>query len=352
LALWSLDRIAIMDLAIPLTDHPPSIDGQALDSAWDAAVPARLRLGNGANLPGGATEVHLRALRDDQRLYLLCEWDDPTRSQKHVPLLKTEAGWRILQTAYRRADENVYYEDKFALMLAVSDPLAALTAIHLGPHPLAGQPGAPGGRGLHYTQGRRILDVWHWKSVRNGAEHQADDNFFSAPLPAPAATPRQFDPDSGAWFPRYTAGYRKDPPGTFAGYNMNWENFTEGVATPLRLPDDARDLAALADATATAHGSDPGSWWLEFNDTHPFAQGEDNLPVGTLLPSVLSTGKLTGDRGDIQARGRWARGRWTLELREATENKLPSFWSNLYIPFWKILGSADSLFVFLHLFFC
>jgi hypothetical protein len=316
LAAMAADRLLLQGLVLARTETPPVLDGRADEAPWAQAPAVRLRLGNGANLPGGETVVTLRGLHDGERVYLFCEWTDPTHSIQHVPLRKTEQGWRILQTAYRTDDENRWYEDKLALMLAPANPLAAMASVHLGARPLAGEPGAPGGRGLHYTTDGRILDVWHWKSVRNGAQRQADDNFFGPPLPAPAETPRRRDPDSGAWLPRYTGGYRKDPPGTYSGFEMNWEYFDEGPVMPLRLPEDPRDLAAAAggrgvDAAPFGNGVPA---WIEFNDTRPYAAGADPLPVGSLLPSVLPTGRLTGDRGDISARGRWADGRWYLEL--------------------------------------
>jgi hypothetical protein len=314
LGLVAADRLALATLTVAWTERAPVLDGRFDDPAWDEARPVQLRLGNGANLPGGETSVQVRALHDGERVYFLVEWTDPTRSQKHVPLHKTPEGWRILQTAYRKADENRYYEDKLALMLSPGDPLAALASIHLGERPLDGQPGAPGGRGLHYTSDGAILDVWHWKSVRNGAQHQADDNFFGPPLPAPAETPRRRDPDSGAWFPRYTGGYRKDPPGTFSGFEMNWEYFSEDLTQPLRLPEDQRDLAQLDPVDLSPEVSDAGRWWIELNDTRPYADGPDDLPAGSVLPNVLPTGRLTGDRGDIRARGSWIDGRWHLEL--------------------------------------
>jgi hypothetical protein len=332
LALIGANGLALPALALSRTDQAPILDGRAEDPVWQQARPARLRLANGANLPGGATDVTLRGLHDGERVYLLVEWTDPTRSAKHVPLLKTEDGWRILQTAYRDAAEDDYYEDKLALMLAPSNPLAALASIHLGSQPLAGQPGAPGGRGLHYTTDGSVLDVWHWKSVRHDNQRQADDNFFGPPLPAPDETPRRRDPDSGAWLPRYTAGYRKDPPGTYSGYEMNWEFFAEGPMLPLRLPDDPREVgvpdpAALAPGASDDPNGPGGSLvvngWIEHNDTRPYADGPDELPVGTLLPSVLATGRLAGDRGHIAARGRWSDGRWTLELSRALDTGSP-----------------------------
>lgn len=314
----AMDRLLVHTLIVQQTAIAPTLDGRPDDAVWNAAPAVKLRLANGANLPGGETDVVIRALHDGERVYLLCEWTDPTQSAAHVPLLKTEQGWRIMQTAYLEADENLYYEDKLALMLASANPIAALQSVHLGARPLQGEPGAPGGRGLHYTTDGSILDIWHWKSVRNAAQRQADDNFFGPPLPAPSETPRVRDPDSGAWLPRYTAGYRKDPPASFSGYEMNWEFFDENWVLPLRLPDDPRDLAgARTTMVAISPDAVPGdstTGWIEFNDTHAYADGADTLPVGTVLPSVLPTGQLTGDRGDIRARGRWSDGRWHLEL--------------------------------------
>jgi hypothetical protein len=159
--------------------------------------------------------------------------------------------------------------------------------------------------------------------VRNANQRQADDNFFGPPLPAPAETPRRRDPDSGAWIPRYMAGYRKDPPGTYSGFEMNWEFFDEGEILPLRLPDDPRDAVAPTPIALAADASDTGpnrfDGWIEFNDPRPYAAGLDDLPVGTLLPSVLPTGRLKGDRGDIAARGTWSDGVWRLELSRALD---------------------------------
>ncbi len=318
MAAVAADRLLPQQLVLEHTDVPPQLDGVGDDPAWQRTQPVRLRLARGANLPGGASELALRGLHDGERVWFLCEWTDPTLSSKHVPLVKTAQGWRILQSAYRDADENRYYEDKLALMLAPAKPWAALASVHLGTRPLRGEPGSPGGRGLHYTTDGGILDLWHWKSVRNAAEHQADDNFFGPPLPAPEETARVRDPDSGAWLPRYTAGYRKDPPGTYSGYEMNWEFFDEGRVLPLRLPDDPRDLPPAQRLDLRPDASDAGvprmTGWIEYNDTRPYADGPDDLPLGTLLPSVLPTGPLGGDRGDIRARGRWSDGRWHLEL--------------------------------------
>src|SRR3546814_14901715 len=94
----------------------------------------------------------------------------------------------------------------------------------LGPQPLAGRPGGPNERGLHYTTDGSLVDVWHWKSVRTGPLEQFDDDHFGPPL-AP--------PDNPAT--RYTAGYTQDPK-TAGGSTMNWEKFDEANVQPRWLP--------------------------------------------------------------------------------------------------------------------
>src|SRR3546814_11133392 len=70
-------------------------------------------------------------------------------------------------------------------MLSRDSHLAALNTSHLGPQPLAGRPGGPNERGLHYTTDGSLVDVWHWKSVRTGPLEQFDDDHFGPPLAPP-----------------------------------------------------------------------------------------------------------------------------------------------------------------------
>src|SRR3546814_1951851 len=114
---WSSDvcssDLTLQALELAKTDAPPRLDGKADDEAWRAATAATVETHNGQNLPQGSTPVRVRGLHDGEFAYLLFEWPDATRSQKHLPLQKTESGWRVLQSDYARQDENVFYEDKF-----------------------------------------------------------------------------------------------------------------------------------------------------------------------------------------------------------------------------------------------
>ena len=289
-------------LWITAIDISPQIDGNPDDRVWRKARPVRIRTHHGANLPQGETVVTLRALHDRYMAYFLFSWMDPTRSMKHLPLLKTTEGWKVLQTEFYHADEDQYYEDKFALLLARSPGIVGNGSIHLGPKPLAGKPGSPGGRGLHYTRDGSIVDVWQWKSVRTGdGMGLMDDNHFGPPR-APRGGVR-----------RYTGGYYPDPKET-RGYVMNWQWYQDNLVVPRRLPLSTTLLPDRGEIDLDPNVSEQGQWWLPWHATRAYRPDADHYPVGTLLPSVLINDRIEGDRGDISARAQWMNGRWYLEV--------------------------------------
>ena len=316
--LWTIDQSALQTLQVVRISEPPRLDGVGDDPAWALAPATRVLTTGGANLPGGESTVVIRAVRDDEYVWMLFEWDDSTRSQKHLPLVKTTDGWQILQQGYLDGDESTYYEDKFAVLLAESDPKAALQSIHLGSRPIADARGPLGGRGLHYMDDDRILDLWHWWSVRGNALGQAEDGFFGPPRPMPSAAGLDYTATGSGDEPgrdRYKGGYYKDPPMTWSSWEMNWQAPGRTQVTPRRLPEELEDVASLANADLRPGISDPDQWWIDHADTIPYTAAADTLPVGAVLPGVLLHEPAVGDRGDVKARGRWHQGSWHLEIR-------------------------------------
>jgi hypothetical protein len=50
-------------------------------------------------------------------------------------------------------------------------------------------------------------------------------------------------------------------------------------------------------------------------ETVPYSkEGDDAIPVGTVLPGVLISGDYEGDRAHLHGGSRWKDGFWTLEL--------------------------------------
>lgn len=295
------DRGAQLTLDIVRVQTAPQLDGDMGDAQWAQARETVVHTARGFNLGGsGEVAVHVKAVHDGEKAYFLFRWPDATRSQKHVPVVKTEGGWKVLQSNYFNNDENDFYEDKFAVMLARS-PVAAGNTVRLGPKPFDDKPGPSNGLGLHASVDGSLADVWHWKSVRSGALNQFDDNYFGALM---EATPG-----------RYTGGYTQDPKSA-GGFDQNFSRIAGSDYVTLKyLP---RNLAALQAAMGTFNPDpnvgDEGSFAMARADTVPYSQAADAaIPVGTVLPSVVYDKPFEGDRGDVSAHARWKDGWWTLE---------------------------------------
>lgn len=308
-SLWSLERWNLPTLEIAgVGASDIALDGRLDEAVWRSAEPLAVQTARGINHGDGEVLVEIRAVHDGEALHIAFEWPDATRSQKHLPLIKGEDGWRVLQEDYGRQDENAYYEDKFAVMWGREARAAGNGTVHLGARPLDDKPGPSGGRGLHYTTDGGIVDVWHWKSVRTGSPlaQRMDDNYFGPPMDA--------DPEKS----RYTGGYTQDP-SDGGGYAMNWQSFDERTIEPKVLPADPAMLARLGEVDTDPETSDAGEFWLAEAETVPYEAALDDYPLGTVMPSVIVTGPHEGDRGDVKAAARWEDGRWTIEARRELE---------------------------------
>jgi Ethylbenzene dehydrogenase/Prokaryotic cytochrome b561 len=306
-AAYLVDRGGFGELRIANVQVAPVLDGDGDDGAWQKARPVAIRTSRGANLPNGEVTVHVSAVHDGERVYLQFRWADPQRSQKHLPLIKTEAGWRVLQSGYESSDETAYYEDKLAVLLSRHAALATGT-VHLGQDLVQG-PHQPITRGLHFTDDGSIADLWHWKSVRTGGMSPgfADDNYFGPPMPS--NTPNV----------RYTGGYTQDPEQS-GGYTLNWTKVDankplgETLVLPKLLPRSPEFLARMGETDLDPEAGDRGIWFLNAAEAMPYDPELDDYPVGTVLPGVVIDGPFTGDRGDVLAAGQWREGQWTVEI--------------------------------------
>ena len=313
-AFYVVDRSDFRTLAVERVETAPVLDGDPGDPAWQAAEPVAIATDRGANLPGGAVTVEVRAVHDGEHAWFMFRWADPQRSQKHLPLVKTEAGWQVMQSEYEINDEDDYYEDKFSVVLAHRPALGSGTA-HLGQNLIAG-PHRPTTRGLHYTADGSVADMWHWKSVRTGGMGLVDDNQFGPPQPSEKP---------GA---RYTAGYDKDPEDS-GGYTENWTKLDEdapltgGLVVPKFLPADPVILERLGTVDLDPTAQDDGIWYLLQDEVVPYDPALDTYPVGTVLPAVVIEGPFTGDRGDLPAGAEWRDGMWTLEVSRKLDTGSP-----------------------------
>jgi hypothetical protein len=293
----------------------PVIDGESSDAIWRKIPPIHVLTENGDNFQGtGETMVSIQAVHDGSRAYFLFIWDDPTRSLKQLPLKKMRNGWALLHHGYEIGDERAYNEDKFSVLLTSHNSiLAGDSTFHAGSAPLPGEPNTLSGRGLHYTsQDGQFADVWEWKATSTNASGFCDDDHFGPPV---QGTPAQWEGRTP-----YRGGFAPDPGG--ANYQDNFMSdpaysYAEGVV-PRRLPKDLNNMnAALGHVDLDPdHGeSETARWYMFEEESVPFSPKIDRLiPDGAVVPGVFISGEYSGDRADVRCVGRWAAGRWALEV--------------------------------------
>ncbi|MFB3816536.1 MAG: ethylbenzene dehydrogenase-related protein [Candidatus Methylomirabilales bacterium] len=253
----------------------PVLDG-VMEDVWKSATPLTVKLAGGRNLAGGTTEVTLRAMHTADTLYFLMEYKDPTQSFVRGPWEKQADGsWKKLRDPNDKGgDNNLYYEDKMAMLWNISSPAfearGCFSACHIGE-------GKPYGNKYTANPGER-LDMWHWKSVRTGPVGQIDDQYVDS---------TRYDPEKAP-----EAGRKADPK-TGGGYADN------------QTQDKSRPMWALPENKPA-----PPYWIL---DNQKMQLDDSKYKAGDKVPGILISA-LAGDRGDLPMRANWKDGTWTLEF--------------------------------------
>lgn len=253
----------------------PTLDG-VVEDAWKQATPFTFKVVGGRNLPGGSTEATLRAVYTADMVYFLLQYKDPTDSIRRSPWVKQADGsWlKLRDPEDKGGDNNVYYEDKFAVLWNISSPAfeqrGCLSACHAGE-------GKPYGNKYTKDPGER-LDMWHWKGVRTGTVGQIDDQYADN-----TRYDKEKSPEAG----------RKSDPKTGGGYADNQTADKKGPQSALK-------------------GNKPAPpYWIVDSEKEAFDNSK--YKAGDEVPGIIVS-PLTGDRGDIAARDVWKDGVRTVEF--------------------------------------
>lgn len=276
-------------------DEYIKIDGKDDEALWQEAQTLAINTHGGVNFGQGSTPISVRAMHNGYDAFFFIQWRDSTKSLQHLPLVKTEDGWKVKEQGFYRFDEKQYYEDKFAMMVANQCDLGAAGTAHLGPNPLADKPQNWSGKGYHYSE-NGLVDLWQWKAVRTNKMRLMDDNYIGSPDIVRKGSRR------------YTAGYQTDAHES-GDYRMNWLWYTPEGVTPKRLPIKPASI----DPNQTPE--EAKTWLLPWFGSVPYKKENDIYPIGTVIPSILYTSnKFEGDRADVRAFGIWQDGQWSLEV--------------------------------------
>jgi len=240
--------------AVPRAESPV-VDSVA-ETLWADAPELRVLATEGT--PGDVW-VGLKAVYTPNELALQMTWADKDDSTDRTPWVFDEQGWR-------RLPREKYYEDKAAILWNINNSIrrfngqGCLVVCHTDKM----YTNAPNERG----------DMWHWKRVRTNPVNQLDDKRL---------TNDREGKDAG----------RKPDAQEGGGYA---ENETEGGSRPRFYWPDMEYEPLLA-----------------FVETAVEIPSSREFPVETRLPGV-AIAPFIGSRGDVQAKGRWENGVWTLEI--------------------------------------
>jgi hypothetical protein len=272
------------------TASAPTIDGMA-GSDWDKATPLKVKVNKLPYKPSNGypgmkeTTVTLRSMHDADNLYMLIQYDDPTKSLARFPWIKQADGsWKQTSDKDSTGHENNYYEDKLAMLWDINargfSKKGCAAACHMAKNGMnEGMKDKAPGRKFTARDGQTI-DMWHWKSVRSAPVDQFDDQYIDS----------NKDPKKNANWGRH--GDSK--PG--GGYK---NNKTEDGKMPAFM----------------AKGGPTGDYWLKKSDAVPFV---DTFKEGDMVPGIVVS-PFEGSRGDISAKADYKDGVWTIELKRKLE---------------------------------
>ena len=303
----------------------PMLDGDLSDGVWRTVRPFTMFTALGGNYDGkGEAAVEIRAVHDGEWAYFCFMWDDPTRSLKHLPLVKRADGWHVLHDRYDLGDERSYYEDKFsALFTKLPIVIPGDRTYHAGPTPIEGKPSTLSQRGLHFTPAPGLaVEVWQWKASSGGLLGWVDKNHFDMPTEASRAESEGHVP--------YRGGFIQDPR-TAELYSDNFERQPVGgyerPIQPKRLPRNWKatyEALGRIDLDPDHSDAEASRWWMNMSESEPYSAVLDaEIPVGTMIPGSLILVDDIDRRADVIGMARWAAGHWTLEVARKLAAEAP-----------------------------
>ena len=270
-----------------MTPTPISIDGE-IEPAWQRAKPLSIILNELPYKPNNGykglkeTTIQVRSLYDDEYIYLLYRWYDPTKDLARFPWEKQKDGsWQHLSNKDSTLHENTYYEDKLAIYWDINERGFIKKGCDKSCHMvenglLEGIKDTSSGR--HYTKkDSETIDEWQWKSIRTNPNNQIDDGFVD-----------NEHETNGKWG-------RKADEKTAGGYYNNVDK------------NDKTKKPGWMNGKTSA----PAPYWVLETSKVPF---KDTFKPGDRIGGIV-TALIKGSRGDVEAKGVWQDDHWQLEVK-------------------------------------
>lgn len=274
----------------------PVIDGKASDASWNQATALNLSLVQvEPSKPGGTMTAKIRSVNDGTHIYFLIEVDDAT--QDDIPNKfefkggdpADDANWTL----------NINGQDGLGLIFPISSVVSGddskntfdLVGCRVACH--TAMQSTKYESGMFPTKGR--IDVWYWKAGTTNQQGKADDYYaVGSDGPADEKSIRQ---------------------GDFAGRTFSDPNFPApgaGKILPISVPG------------SNNNGFDKSKFIWD-SDADAFDPLRPNPATGTAWKSgdivpgwkIREQNNSFSGRGDIDAKGSYSAGKWTIEIKRA-----------------------------------
>lgn len=264
--------------------EPPAIDGLSGDPAWGRAPSLTVSLAYGS-----AREATLKAVYTENEVFLQVSWPDPTKDDQHHPWVWSHALGRYVEGAQVEDSLLVSFEG----------------GCDWSPSLLAG-----------YVYD---FDAWRWLAARSNPLGQAVDSDGSVQ--------NRWVPHLG--FVKYRARTSKP------FWNVKFIDFRKNIRTKpwyelkrmykwapiakevfVRYQADGSPAPVFAERLeAPAAAKSAANTFSDSNIT--LVRATRQLSTRPKLVPQFRPVKLTGDAGEVAAKGHWQNGRWTVEFRRA-----------------------------------
>lgn len=315
------------DLLSVKTNAAPTIDG-SIDASWENSpvlefstvvpeVTGDVFRGYTANI---IPSVKMRSAYDNDNIYFLVQWQDPTQSISRSPWYfdPTTKKWAQESGTFTFASNGTvtrppFYEDKMSFLWNINNSVNGWNSATCFKSCHTGLP-ATDGSSRHFTNfGTEKIDMWHWKSVRGGvnAGHQVHDQYQTNTYPNGRKSDDGVDvyqnntqslaitgstPEVKVTVPKYVIPNKTD---------YNWilnSEFTAGTAKLVTAVSETGVLT-LNDGSKI----DP--------NTDKDYERNGNKVGAKSIPGVTLNDAYTGSMGDIPCKAVWENGKWTLEFK-------------------------------------
>ena len=258
----------------------PRIDGNGNDTVWGNAPELKVQAKDGP-------EISLRSVYTSDSLYMLISWEDETESFKKNMWVYDGAKWdRLKEHRVYELKPTKSDEDRLALHWSINNSVKGFA--EKGCLITCHDSGKFSKREskMFTNSPTEFLDEWHWKAARTNPIGYLDDKWMDNKVLTKAQEPDLHD--------RREAAHHGDAKGEG---NLNYSDNKTDDGRPKFMP-----ASKMTD-----------SQFLKKEKAISIDYLKTSFNKGATIPGYILA-RPKGSRGDVDAKGEWRNGRWTLEI--------------------------------------